>query len=103
MAGHLSAWSHGKPTLNFPSIGSFVFGMHDKSFRGEIGSRKPQGDVSYVAMLIANSQVHPIAGAPGKTRGRQAVQVRSVPEAIQSQDGPPTAHVPPHRREAVLL
>lgn len=44
-----------------------------------------------------------ILGAPGEARWRQAVQVRGVPEAVQPQDRPPTAHVPAHRREAVHL
>ena len=52
--------------------------------------------------VLANIKFHN-SGAPGQARGRQAIQVWGMPQAVQPQDGSSTAHVPPHRREAVLL
>lgn len=44
-----------------------------------------------------------ISGALSEARRGQTVQVRGVPEAIQSQDRLETPHVPTYRREAFHL
>ena len=44
-----------------------------------------------------------ITGAPSETRGRQTVQVRGVPEAVQPQDGLATSHVLTHGRKTLYV